>query len=216
VPTSRRLTPVTDRSSLDTAQERLWRVVADGPRGRTAVRDSGQLTGPFDVLLRSPETGVAVAELGAQLRYASSLDGRETELVILLVAGRYRAGFAWVRHVQYGLAAGVTAEQVSDVAAGRPPAVSDEPGRLVVELVGSLLDTGHVGDTLYAAAVEVLGVRKVVDVVALTGYYTLSSYLLNTFDVPLPSGERLPWRSPTDSTPSTEAPPDTTATKGPR
>jgi 4-carboxymuconolactone decarboxylase len=173
------LTPITDRASLDADQERLWATVAGGPRAGTAVREGGQLTGPFDVLLRSPEVGVAVAELGARLRYASSLDPRDTELVILLVAGRHRARYAWLRHVIYAERAGIPGEVPR--------------GRLIVRVVESLLDTAGLDDDLYREAEAQLGIHALVDVVSLAGYYTLSSFLLNTFDVPLPKGSRSPW-----------------------
>jgi 4-carboxymuconolactone decarboxylase len=198
---SRRLPPLTE-AELTPAQRRLWDVVAEGPRAATAVREGGQLTGPFDVLLRSPEVGVAVAELGARLRFDSSLDARDTELVILLVAGRHRARYAWLRHAMYGERDGIPREAIQALAEGRDPELPDERGRLIVAIVTALLDAATIDDELYAASIVAFGERALVDIVALAGYYTVSSYLLNVFDVPLPVGARVPWDPPT--TPGTE------------
>ena len=48
-------------------------------------------------------------------------------------------------------------------------------------------------DRLLRAALALLGEGALVELVALAGYYSLSSFLLNTFRVPLPEGVRVPW-----------------------
>ena len=54
--------------------------------------ERGGMTGPFNVLLRSPEMGDAVQKLGAQVRYHSSLPPRLNEFAII-ITGR----FWWTR-----------------------------------------------------------------------------------------------------------------------
>lgn len=190
---SRRLPPLTDRDELTPEQRTLWDVVAGGPRAATAIRESGQLTGPFDVLLRSPEVGAAVAELGARLRYGSSLDQRETELVIVTAAAHWRGRYAWLRHAEYARNAGLADEVLTALAGGAEPDLATEADRVVHAVADQLLRTGQVTDAAYAAALVLLGERRLVDVVTLTGYYSLSSFLLNAFDVPLPVGAGTPW-----------------------
>jgi 4-carboxymuconolactone decarboxylase len=56
-----------------------------------------------------------------------------------------------------------------------------------------LLTTGRIDAPTYAAAQELLGDRGMVEIVALCGYYTLVSFTLNAFDVPLPPGEEPTW-----------------------
>ena len=50
--------------------------------------ERGGMTGPFNVLLRSPEMGDAVQKLGAQVRYHSSLPPRLNEFAII-ITGRF-------------------------------------------------------------------------------------------------------------------------------
>ena len=45
----------------------------------------------------------------------------------------------------------------------------------------------------YARAVERFGETKLFELIALVGYYSLVSLLLNGFDVPLPGGETPPF-----------------------
>ena len=46
---------------------------------------------------------------------------------------------------------------------------------------------------MYETAHALLGDRGIVELVTLCGYYSLVSFTLNAFDVPLPPGETLTW-----------------------
>jgi 4-carboxymuconolactone decarboxylase len=95
--------------------------------------------------------------------------------------------------VIYAERAGIPGEVSDAVAHAERPLLQDPRGRLIVRVVESLLDTAGLDDDLYREAEAQLGIHALVDVVSLAGYYTLSSFLLNTFDVPLPKGSRSPW-----------------------
>jgi 4-carboxymuconolactone decarboxylase len=66
------------------------------------------------------------------------------------------------------------------------PAADDE--RTVWAVARQLVTTGKVSPDAYNAAQRLLGDAGLVELVALCGYYSLISYLLNAFDVPLPPG----------------------------
>ncbi len=50
-----------------------------------------------------------------------------------------------------------------------------------------------IDDALFKRAVAMLGEPGVIDLVAVSGYYTLVSMVLNVAEVPLPPGEKSPW-----------------------
>ncbi|WP_329133767.1 hypothetical protein OG552_16910 [Streptomyces sp. NBC_01476] len=188
-----RLEPLRE-GRLTKAQREMWDELGQGPRGATAVRPEGFLTGPFDVLLRSPRIGRAVAGLGALLRYDSELEPRHRELVILTVAARWHADFAWLRHDLYGRNAGLPEAAIRDIAAGKAePGFDKDADRVVHAFVHQLVHTGAVDRERYDAALALLGERPLVELVSLTGYYCLSSMVLNAFEVPLPEGASVPW-----------------------
>jgi 4-carboxymuconolactone decarboxylase len=187
-----RLAPLL-REQLDAEQLAMWDALAAGPRGARAVREEGFLTGPFDALLRSPQVGAAVAGLGGLLRFDSSLDPRHRELAIITVAARWRARYAWLRHDVYAREAGVPQEAIDAIAEDRTPSFERADDRAVHDLVHQLAHTGAVDDEAYAAALAQIGERGLVDLVALAGYYCITSFVLNTFRVPLPPGDRVPW-----------------------
>jgi 4-carboxymuconolactone decarboxylase len=178
---------------LDSRQQVMWDGLAAGGRGGKAIRPEGFLTGPFDVLLRSPDIGAAVAELGDLLRFRSQLSDRHRELVICTVAARWQARYAWLRHEEYALAAGLSAGSLAAIAAGTRPEFEDARDDLVWRCANALASGGRLDRTLYDEAVGVLGVTSLVDLTTLSGYYCVCSFVLNTFDVPLPEGASVPW-----------------------
>jgi 4-carboxymuconolactone decarboxylase len=63
----------------------------------------------------------------------------------------------------------------------------------VYEFARQLVAGGRVDDATYAGAVELLGNQGVVELVSLCGYYTLVSFILNAFTVPLPPDVKPAW-----------------------
>jgi 4-carboxymuconolactone decarboxylase len=187
-----RLVPVTEQD-LEPAQREVWDGLVDGQRGGKSVRDEGFLTGPFDALVRSPVVALAGSRLGEVLRFETELTQRERELAIITVAARWQASFAWLRHEAYARESGLSAEVVADIAAGREPGFDSDRDRVIYQLVSELVRDGSVSDERYAAALALLGERRLVELVALSGYYCFSSVVLNAFRVPLPAGASVPW-----------------------
>jgi len=70
-------------------------------------------------------------------------------------------------------------------------AANDE--RIVYSVAHELTNAGQVSQASYDAARDLLGEAGLVELVSLCGYYTLISYLLNAFAVPLPPGAREMW-----------------------
>jgi len=61
-----------------------------------------------------------------------------------------------------------------------------------------LTERGQVDSAAYTAARRLLGDAGMVELVSLCGYYTLVSFLLNAFTVPLPPGVAPTWGRPDD------------------
>ena len=51
----------------------------------------------------------------------------------------------------------------------------------------------YVGDALFERAKSTLGEQGVVDLIGVSGYYTLVSMVLNVAEIPLPAGVPSPW-----------------------
>ena len=88
---------------------------------------------------------------------------------------------------------GVDDRVVAAVQRGETPSFEADDEALVYTFARQLVTGGRVDDATYAAAVGLLGHRGVVELVSLCGYYTLVSFTLNAFDVPLPAGVAPAW-----------------------
>jgi 4-carboxymuconolactone decarboxylase len=144
--------------------------------------------GPFNVLLRSPEMGDLVQQLGARVRFHSCLEPRLNEFAIIITARHWTAQYEWYAHKRAALQAGLSPAIVDAVAAGRGPASMQPDEATLHAFCDELLKTRQVSDVTFDAAVKAFGERGVVDLIGVIGYYQLVSALLNVDRHPLPDG----------------------------
>ena len=143
--------------------------------------------GPFNVLLRSPEMGDIAQQLGARVRYHSSLPNRLNEMAILLTARDWTAQYEWYAHKRLALQAGLSPAIVDAIAAGRRPSAMAADEQALYDFQTELLQTKNVSDAAFRAAITAFGERGVVDLLCNIGYYHLVSMVLNVDRYPLPS-----------------------------
>jgi 4-carboxymuconolactone decarboxylase len=147
--------------------------------------ERGGMSGPFNVLLRSPEMGDQAQKLGAQLRFHSSVPPKLRELAIIMTAREWTAQYEWTAHSRIALQSGISKATVDAIAAGKRPASLEPDEEIVYNFCHELLKTKQVSDAAFNAAKGKLGERGVVDLTALVGYYHLVSMLLNIDRYPL-------------------------------
>lgn len=167
-------------AELDEAQRAMVGHILDGPR--TAVR------GPFNVLLRAPEMGDLAQELGAYVRFKSSLPGSLREMAIIMTAAHWAAEYEWYAHKRAALDEGLDPAIVDAIAAGSRPASMQANEAALYAFCDELLNDHHVSDATFAAATGVFGERAVVEIIGTVGYYSMVSMLLNVDEYPLPDG----------------------------
>lgn len=175
------------------------RVVADAIRSgaRSAVKGSaaggtGPLGGPFNVWLRSPGVGNLVQQLGAEIRFRSSLPTKLNEMAIIITARQWTSQYEWYAHCRLALEAGLAPSIADDIARGRRPSGMDADETIVYDFSRELHETQGVSDATYKAALDRFGERGIVDLIAVNGFYVLVSMCLNVDRTPLPAGEREP------------------------
>jgi 4-carboxymuconolactone decarboxylase len=184
--------PYLNRDQLDDAGRAVWDGLTES-RGQRIVNDEGGLIGPFNAWLHAPGVGGHVGALGATVRFETSLDRRLLELAIIVVAAHWKAEFEWWAHARMARENGVASAAVDAIGRGETPDLEAADEVTVYTFARELVVGGRVQDATYAAAVEHLGNRGVVELVSLCGYYTLVSFTLNAFTVPLPPGVEATW-----------------------
>jgi 4-carboxymuconolactone decarboxylase len=167
------------------AQRRVYQSIAAGPRG--GVR------GPFNALLRSPELADRVQKVGEYLRFGTSLPARLNELAILVNARFWGSRYEWYAHRPLAEKGGLAPAIADALAANKRPDGMQADEALVYDFCVALHSTHAVDDALFARAVATLGERGVMDLIGVSGYYTLVSMVLNVAEIPLPAGASTPW-----------------------
>ena len=176
------------------AQREVIDVIAGGDRGRGCPLDSllderGGLAGPFNAWVHRPDLGLVVQSLGERLRFHGTLPGTAREIAILAVGAKWMAEYEWWAHSKLGRREGVSDETIEAIHRGERPLLSDPVEQAAYDFTIALLETGRVDPASYDAARSHLGDGGLVELATLAGYYTLVSFTLNAFEVPLPGGE---------------------------
>jgi len=167
-------------AQLTEQQKTMMRHVLDGPR--TAPN------GPFNVMLRSPVMGDFAQELGAQVRFNSTLPPPLREMAILMAARHWTAHYEWNAHKAAALSAGLDPAIVAAIAAGQRPRSMQPNEAALHRFCFELLETKRVGDDTFAAMKAAFGEQGMAEVIFTLGYYSLVSMMLNVDEHPLPAG----------------------------
>ena len=182
---------------LDPEQTRVLDAMLSGPRGKSGFLSRERpVAGPFAPWLLSPGFAHRAQELGAYVRYGTSLDARLKELAIIVVGAAWKAGYEFAAHGPMAIRAGVSREVVAALARAETPSFDRDDERIVYEFARDLVENRRVADERYAAAVELLGEAGTVELVGTLGYYTLVCMTLNAFEVPLGEGMEPPFAAP--------------------
>ena len=176
-----RFKPLTSEE-LTPEQKKLVEHVLSGERGA--------VTGPFNVLLRSPEMGDLAQQFGAQMRYHSSIPRKLNEFAILITARFWTSQYEWYAHQRDGLKYGLNAALIDSLAAGKRPSPMEHDEELVYNFCTEVLKNKQVSDATFKATVDRFGERGAVDLIGTMGYYNMVSMLLNVDRYPLPDGAK--------------------------
>lgn len=162
--------------------------VRAGPGSTFPLIDAeGHLMGPPAVWILSQPLGLALERFGYAIRYELSLSRRAQEIAILMVARHRHSEFERFAHEQAGLKAGLTPDDLSALAAGKPPALDTEEERAVYDAARCVLDTGSLDSGAYQAAADVLTAPRLFELVTLIGYYLMLATQLSVFDIQPPA-----------------------------
>ena len=183
---------------LDAPRRAVYDAIAAGPRATGPFRlvdEEGRLEGPFNAMLVSPGVGLALQELGAAVRYRTSLTDRAREIAILALAALRRSDYEWYAHERVGRRAGLTDVEMATLQAGGTPTTLSDQERVVLETSRELAGGGDLDDDAFAAAESTLGRELLAELVVLVGYYDLLALSLRVWRTPLPAGETSPFET---------------------
>ena len=179
-----RLPQITSRDDVPSEYGHIFDAIAES---------RGRVSGPFSMLLHSPEVAGRTAHLGAYIRFESTLSPADRELAIITTSREFDCDFEWSAHEPLAREAGVRAEAVDAVAnrAGVESLLEEEA--VVVRYARELFRDHRVSDETFEAARSRLGDQGVTELTATLGYYAMLACALNAYEVePAPGTPRLP------------------------
>ena len=189
-----------DRSETQSEDGRRFKLLTEAtmtPRQREAHEGivSGPrkgAVGPFNALLRSPDVADRVQRVGEYVRFQTTIPAPLNELAILITGRFWSAQFEFWAHSRLAKTAGLDGAIIDAIAEGRrPPTMSDDE-RIVYDFCTELFRDKAVSDATFKAAVTRFGEPGVIDLIAVSGYYSMVSMVLNVDRYPLPAGENAP------------------------
>ncbi len=153
----------------------------------------GHVSGPFAVLLNSPELGGRIADVGTHVRFEGTLTDATRELAILVTARELDCAFEWVYHEPLAREADVNEAAIDAVVTRAATDELAEREAVVVQYGRELFDDHEVSDEVFRSAAERFGVRGVTELTATMGYYSMLACVLNALEVLPDGGEPGSW-----------------------
>ena len=178
-----------------TAQDRLPPIPSDrltdaqkkAMQEFTAARKA-EVSGPFWPLLRSPEVMNRARAMGDYLRFTSVLPPRLSEFAIIITARQWTQNYEWDAHAPLAQQGGLKPSIVAAVADGRRPEGMADDEDTLYTFCDELHRLQSISDATYARAVKTFGEQGVIDILGISGYYTMLAMVLNTARTPVPAG----------------------------
>jgi 4-carboxymuconolactone decarboxylase len=165
-------------------QRSVYDAVVAGPRG--------SLRGPLRAALHNPELADKWQQLGALLRYRTSLAPRLSELAILVTARHWDCQFEWFAHEPEAVRGGLSVAVIEAIKHCQRPTFEHADEQAIYEYCSQLHERHVVSEEVYGRALRHFDALGVVELTALTGYYTMVAMTLNAHELPLPDGTPLP------------------------
>ena len=145
-------------------------------------------------LARHPELTTAFNTFNGYILFASTLEPRERELLVLRVASLRNAPYEWAQHVIQAQDAGLSDEEIARVDEGADAEGWEPLDRSLLRAVDELVADARVGDATWAALAAELDEQQLMDVVFTVGAYEIVAMAFNSFGVELdddlPSGRK--------------------------
>jgi len=150
------------------------------------------ISGPYNMMLRSPVMGQRMFAMLDYLRFNTSVPKRLNEFAILIQARLWTSQVEWTAHYPLALKAGLAESVANDLKVGKRPASMQPDEAAVYDLCMDLATNHLVSDASFKKAREVFSDQQIVDLITVSGVYITLAMLSNTAEDPTPGGKTPP------------------------
>jgi 4-carboxymuconolactone decarboxylase len=146
------------------------------------------LSGPYHIMLRSPQAAEPVINLMDYLRFQSTVPNRLKEFSIMIQGRLWRSQVEWASHYQPAIKAGVSAETLAQLRTNTRPTSMQPDEAAVYDFCTELYTRHAVSDATYANLHQHLNDQQIVDLTLLQGLYVTVASLMAMGEQGLPPG----------------------------
>lgn len=185
-PASPRVAPLAPADWPPSMREALGAIRPAEPRHpfpNTEGRPKGMnILGSF---AHHPELTKAYNTFNGHLLFATTLDLRTRELLVLRVAFRRQAAYEWAQHVVLAGDVGISDDEVLRVAEGPDADGWSDRDAAIVRAVDELLDDALISDATWATLSASFDTQQLLDLIFTVGAYDVLAMMMRTLGVPL-------------------------------
>lgn len=149
----------------------------------------GYIDDMYRTLLYHPALTEHVSRLGEYLRFEGTLPGDVREVAILTTARHLKASYEWVKHIEPAKTAGVNEAVIELIRKGENLNSISPVYAGVQKVVISALNRKEISLDLQEYMQKEFGIKGVIELVVLCGFYGMVASVVSAFDVPVPAYE---------------------------
>jgi len=150
------------------------------------------ISGPYNMMLRSPVMGQRLFNILDYLRFNTSVPRRLNEFAILIQARLWTSQLEWTAHYPLAIKAGLSEAVANDLKAGKRPSSMQPDEAAVYDMFMELAANHVMSDATFKKAREHFSDQQIVDLIAVSGTYIAVAMLSNTAEDPTPGGKTPP------------------------
>ena len=150
------------------------------------------ISGPYNMMLRSPVMGQRMFAMLDYLRFNTSVPRRLNEFAILIQARLWTSQVEWTAHYPLAIKAGLSEAVANDLKEGKRPASMQADEAALYDLCMELSTKHVVSDVTFKKAREIFSDQQIVDLIGVTGTYITVAMWSNTAEDPTPGGKTPP------------------------
>ena len=153
--------------------------------GRVADDMDGRPLNVHSLMANNPTLLDAWWDLRNYSVHGGTLEQRECELVILRIAVHMRCWYEWASHIDRGLVAGLSEEEIERVLLGPGATEWNERDAILLKAVDELVSERRIDESTHEILGEYLDSNQVMDVIVIHGMYITLGCLINTWGLEL-------------------------------
>lgn len=151
-----------------------------------------RLPAPYKLALHSPRFAQILQDMGGMMRYETVLPKHLSEMAIIITGRYWTCQTEWIAHAPIALQNGLSETVAEAIRNGRRPKFDKPDEEALYDYCTELHERKFVSDATHQRVVEHFGIRGMIELTGLIGYYTTVAMLLNSQEYPLPDGVSAP------------------------